>query len=170
MVSLGLALLLYVFYFVLGADIQYGIQPRTLDGLTGIITSIVIHTSFSHIFFNSLGFTVLTYFILKKHPKHYMSTFFISLTLTGILVWLFAKSGSHVGISGIVYAFSTFVIINSVITFNRDVLVSGIVAAIVMLMIYSGAQPIDDGTVSWESHFFGIIAGLFSSINVFKYS
>ena len=80
--------------------------------------------------------------------------------LTGIAVWVGARSVFHIGASGVVYGLMTFVLGNGL--FRRNI--KSIVLALSVFIFYSGmlvgVLPNQEG-ISWESHLFGALVGLF---------
>jgi len=86
--------------------------------------------------------------------------------LTGVAVWLFARSGGisspgvvHIGASGVVYGLVSFVFWTGL--FRRNV--KSIILALIMVFLYSGliigVVPSEPG-ISWESHLFGGVVGI----------
>ena len=142
-----------------------GVNPRSLDGLKGIITSPLIHSGFKHLISNSVPFmvsgTIMMYFFKNVSFKAFGWMYFI----TGLGVWIFARGGVnggplyHIGASGVVYAMVAFVFFCGVFVRNR----LSIVLALVMILLYSGMiqgiLPNKEG-ISWESHLIGGIVGV----------
>ena len=92
-----------------------GIFPLTLKGLPGIIFSPFIHADFGHLFNNSLPLfflgTALFYFYSEIAVKVSLWTYF----LTGVLVWLAGRSAWHIGASGLIYGFASFLFFSGII-------------------------------------------------------
>lgn len=143
---------------------DFGILPRTLFGLIGIITAPVLHGSLSHLLSNSVPLlflgTVLFFFYKKIGAIVFIRCYF----LTNILVWLFARSNSnHIGASGLVYGLAFFLIFFGI--FRRD-FISILISLVILLMyggVFYGVLPTDP-RISWESHFSGALVGIFTAI------
>ncbi|MCG8318859.1 MAG: rhomboid family intramembrane serine protease [Cytophagales bacterium] len=138
----------------------FGIYPRKLSGLIGILTAPLIHGNLGHIISNTfpalfLGTTL--YFLFDKiAQKVFLQCYF----LTGILVWLFARSSYHVGASGLIYGLASFLIFFGLFRGDfRSLLVSLLIFAIYSGLFY-GVFP-SHPNVSWESHLFGAIVGIY---------
>ncbi len=149
----------------LGASFaSLGIYPRHVDGLWGVITSPFIHSSrdFMHITSNSvplfMGMAMILYFFRRVA---YKSMLFIWL-LTGIGVWIFAKSAFHIGASGVVYGLISFIFWNGI--FRRNL--KSIVLSLIIIFLYSsmflGVLPNQPG-ISWESHLIGGLVGILAA-------
>jgi membrane associated rhomboid family serine protease len=139
-----------------------GIFPRDLLGVLGIITGPLIHADLSHLFSNTIPLLILGWAIFIFYPKVSFRAFFFVYFITGILVWLFARQVYHIGASGIVYAFVSFLFFSGI--FRRDN--KSIAIALIVTFLYGGivwgVLPGQKG-ISWESHLFGGIAGLIAA-------
>lgn len=145
---------------------NYGILPRYLSGLKGIITSPFIHGSYGHLANNSIPFLVGATLIVYFYQRVAFSIIAVIWILTGALVWIFAKPALHIGASGVVYGMISFIFWAGV--FNRDR--QSIVLSLVILFMYSGmfygVLPNQPG-VSWESHLLGGLVGIVTAY-IFK--
>jgi len=84
------------------------------------------------------------------------------MLLTGMLVWLFARSGGHAGASALVLGYWSYLI--SCAIFERSF--KNILLAIVTIFIYGGLllSLIDlRSSTSFEGHFFGFVAGIITA-------
>lgn len=142
---------------------SYGILPGKISGLIGIITSPLIHSGINHLLSNTLPILLLstgTFYFYKSGAVKI--SLFIYL-LSGLSVWLFARPAYHVGASGLIYGFSSFLFFSGVI--RKDA--RSIAIALIVVFLYGGMiwgiLPASNG-ISWESHLFGGLAGLAASI------
>ena len=82
---------------------------------------------------------------------------------TGFWVWLAARDSAHIGASGIIYGLVCFLFFSGILRKDKRLLsVSMLVTFLYGSMVW-GILPIDQ-TVSWESHLFGSIAGIFCAV------
>lgn len=83
----------------------------------------------------------------------------LSWLLSAFWAWIAAREGNHIGFSGIIYALAAFIFFSGLIRkYYRLMALSGIVIFLYGSMIW-GILPIDTD-LSWESHLFGLIAGI----------
>lgn len=82
-----------------------GVFPRNLFGVIGILTSPLIHGSFSHLISNTIPLIILGISIFYFYPKSAYRSFVLIYFGTGLLVWLFGREVYHIGASGVVYGF-----------------------------------------------------------------
>ncbi|MDC2889102.1 rhomboid family intramembrane serine protease [Psychrosphaera algicola] len=88
---------------------QFGIRPRRLDGLFGMIFSPFLHGGIGHIVSNSialLGTGILVRMAVGSKRARLVMLF--SVIGSGIGTWLFAQAGVVVGASGLVYGLLGF--------------------------------------------------------------
>jgi membrane associated rhomboid family serine protease len=141
---------------------KLGLLPRNFVGLLGIFTSPLIHADFSHLISNTIPLIVLGYIVFSFYPKVSYILFIFIYFFTGLLVWIFARQVFHIGASGVVYGFVSFLFFSGI--FRRDN--TSIALALVITFLYGGLVwgmiPGWKG-ISWESHLFGAITGLTAS-------
>lgn len=136
----------------------YGIYPRDLIGLRGILFSPFIHSDFQHIINNSYPVLILGTAIFYFYRRSAKYVLLYSFLMTGIWVWAMGRSSFHIGASGLIYAWGAFLFTSGVL--NRNKRMMGLSLLVVFLygsMIW-GVLPLMP-EISWESHLFGAIAG-----------
>ena len=142
--------------------VQYGILPRRLSGMVGILSAPLIHASISHLLSNTPTLLILSIAVMYFYPSSSLKVFAVIYLLTGTLVWLFAREAYHIGASGIIYGLLSFLFFSGV--FRRDN--RSIALALLVTFIYGGLVwgilPGAKG-ISWESHLFGGISGIMVS-------
>ena len=137
----------------------YGVFPRKTEGLIGILTSPFIHSNFNHLINNSVPFFFLLTAIFYFYQKVAWRVLLISYLLTGTLVWLVARSSYHIGASGVVYSFASFVFTSGIIRKNINLLaISMLVIFLYGSMVWGIFPYLPD--MSWESHLMGLLVGV----------
>lgn len=142
---------------------RFGLLPYTTKGLVGIITAPLIHSNFNHIISNTIPLLILGsgIFYFYKDVAHKM--FFMVFLIPGILVWFLGRSSYHIGSSGIVYGFVTFVFFSGLIRRdNRSIALALIVTFLYGSLIW-GVLPLSKD-ISWEYHLFGALTGIYAAI------
>lgn len=142
---------------------KYGILPRDITGLRGILFSPFIHGDWKHLTNNSVPLFFLGAAIFYFYPKSAWSVWIYGWIVTGFWVWVGARESFHIGASGLVYVFAFFLFFSGV--FNRNAHMMGLSLLIVFLygsMVW-GVLPIDV-KISWESHLLGAIIGFFIAL------
>lgn len=155
--------LIHLLQELLGWNLGYlGVHPLEWSGLIGIITAPFIHGDFSHLINNSIPFLVLSTMIVYFYRSVAFRSILMVYLLTGLAVWLGARSVFHIGASGVVYGLVTFVMGNGLFRRNKK----SVVLALIVFLFYSGmlvgVLPNQQG-ISWESHLYGALVGFFVS-------
>ncbi len=137
----------------------FGVIPRRLIGLPGIALSPFLHANTNHIFFNSIPFFILSDFVLIQGLDVYLNvSLYITLT-SGLLVWLFARPAIHVGASGLITGYWSYLMLDAYTQGGALTILLAIVCVYYFAGIFFGIFPQQRG-VSWEGHLFGLIAGI----------
>jgi len=145
--------------FQLDFPYWFGLHPRSLSGLVGVITSPLIHAGYTHLLSNTIPVFLLSAGIIYFYPETAFKVIIIIYIFTGVLVWLFARPVYHIGASGLIYGFAAFLFFSGI--FKRDNRSIGLSLLVVFLyggMVW-GILPGQPG-ISWESHFFGGLTGI----------
>ena len=141
---------------------RYGIRPAGLDGLwPGMVAAPFLHVSNVHLVNNLVVLGVLGGMaaLVVGNARFLAATAFIVLA-GGAFTWLIARSGSHIGASGLVFGYFGFLVGQGLF---RQSLASLVVAAVVTFFyganIFFGIV-FPKGCTSWEGHLAGALAGL----------
>lgn len=158
-----IVLLMYLAFgleFLLPGDLHYlGVYPRKLEGMVGILTAPFVHGDWSHIHSNAFSFLFLSGMVFVLYPRIAPRVYILIHLLTGLFVWLMARSVFHIGASGVVYGLVSFIFWMGIFRKN----LRSVIPALIVLMLYGsffeGVLPNQEG-ISWESHLLGGVAGL----------
>lgn len=153
---------------LLGPDSsQFGILPREFKGLRGIIFSPFIHSSFSHLLSNTLPLLLLIWFMFYFYSKIAFSTFMYLWILSGLFTWIIGRSYYHVGASGLVFAFTSFLFFSGIFRKSMQLIAVSLVVAFIygstVWSIFPFAELVD-ASISWEGHLSGTVSGLITAI------
>jgi len=138
---------------------NHGIYPRKFDNLYGIFFSPLIHSDFNHLLSNSLPFLFLSSAIMFFYKNIAIRVIIYSWLLTGFTVWLGGRYAYHIGASGLIYAFASFLFFSGIISKDKNLIAISLLVTFVYGGLIWGILP-KNGNVSWESHLFGFITGL----------
>jgi membrane associated rhomboid family serine protease len=148
--------------FTHGFVSQFGIYPRTLEGLIGIPLAPWIHHNWGHLASNAIPLCILSFLTLQSGLKKFALVFTFITLVAGSCVWLLGSSAHHAGASLMVFGLWGYLL--GLAIFQRNM--KNIAIAILVFFIYGGLafsllsyQP----NISWSSHFFGMVAGLLSA-------
>lgn len=142
--------------------VEWGILPRSTEGLVGIFTAPFIHADKEHLLANTLPLLVVGTGLFYFYRELAIRVIALVWVFSGAWVWMIARGDYHIGASGLIYGFVTFLFLSGL--FRRDTRLMAISMLVVFLygsMVW-GILPIDQ-RISWESHLLGSIAGVFAA-------
>lgn len=148
--------------------VEYGVFPRSIDGLKGILFSPFIHANFSHLISNSLPFFILGFMLVYFYRRIAYRIFIILYFLSGISLWLFGREAWHIGASGVVYAMAAFHFVSGIIRSDVRLLTLSVVVVFLYGGLVWGLLPVRP-EISWEGHLSGAIAGIILALYYRKY-
>jgi membrane associated rhomboid family serine protease len=152
--------------YVLELDLyKFGLYPKKASGLIGVITSPFIHSTqdFSHILNNSAPAFVLTWLLFYHYRTLAMRSFIFIYLFTGLGMWFFARENYHIGMSGIIYGLTAFLVISGFVRKNMRVAAISLMVVFLYGSMVWGIFPTKVG-VSWEAHFLGLLSGIMIAI------
>ena len=155
-------LLLYAVFFL---DLfiplaQFGIVPRTRNGLIGLFTAPFLHGNIRHLVSNTIPLIVLLTALNYFYPKKIIVVILFTTIVGGLLVWVFARSGNHIGASGLIYGLVAFLIVNGFLEKKARLILVSIATLFVYGGLIWGIFPSVKSHISWEGHLFGAISGI----------
>jgi membrane associated rhomboid family serine protease len=137
---------------------EYGLRPRTLVGLLGIVTMPFLHAGLGHLVSNTLPLIILLFLLVGSRAKSWMIVVEIVL-VAGVLLWFVGRPANHVGASALIYGLIVFLVLGG--AFERRPI--PIVVALITFVLYGGSllwglipRPT---SVSWDGHLCGAVAG-----------
>ncbi|HGM8087266.1 TPA: rhomboid family intramembrane serine protease [Pseudomonas aeruginosa] len=141
---------------------SYGLNPRHLDGLRGIVLGPFLHNSWSHLLSNIVPFVVLGWFVSLISIRRFLAVSTVIIVVGGLLVWVLGRSGVHVGASGWVFGLWGYLIGRG--WFERSF--QALSVALLVLVLYGGLVFgfLPQHGVSFESHLAGALAGVIAAL------
>ena len=136
-----------------------GIFPLKTKGLIGIITAPLIHSDIQHLLANSVPLLIFGTGLFYFYNKIAHKVFFLSYLIANIWIWFGARQAYHIGASGLVYSFASFLFVSGVIRRNVKLMAISLLVVFLYGSMIWGVLPIQPH-VSWESHLLGAIAGI----------
>jgi len=137
----------------------YGIRPRQIGSLPGMLFAPFLHASYQHLAANTLPLFILGAIICGRSRGEFVVVTVAGILLGGGLTWLFARNACHIGASGLIFCY--FGYLASLAYFNRTfgTLLLSVLCILGYGGIIRGIVPTSAG-ISWESHLAGLVAGI----------
>ena len=142
-----------------GSFDRYGIVPRQVSSLPGIVFAPFLHGSYRHLTANTLPLLILGAILCARGKGEFVVVTAGGILLGGGMTWLFARSASHIGASGLIFCY--FGYLASLAWFNRTfgTLLISVVCIVGYGGLVRGIVP-TSARISWESHLAGLVAGV----------
>ncbi|MDR2058342.1 MAG: rhomboid family intramembrane serine protease [Dysgonamonadaceae bacterium] len=142
---------------------QWGVFPRSINGLRGILTQPLIHSDIRHLFSNSVPLLVLGWCLFYFYKELSFAVFPCLWILSGSFTWLLGRDSWHIGASGLIYALSFFLFFSGI--FRKYIPLLSV--SLLVAFLYGSAvwnmfpvAELVDPSISWEGHLSGGISGL----------
>lgn len=153
-------------------DYNYGIKPLERDGLWGILFAPLLHANWGHLAANTGPALVLGFLVTLAGLSRFLWATAIVWIIGGFGTWLIGNWGSscglesdHIGASGVIFGWLTFLLVFGFFTRSAWQIVIGVVVLLAYGGILWGAVPVLNvcGGVSWQGHLCGGIAGVLAA-------
>jgi membrane associated rhomboid family serine protease len=145
----------------------YGVHPRHIEGLVGILLMPFLHANIFHLISNTIPLLILLY-IVSSFFKNNLEIIICISAIGGFLLWVFGRDTYHVGASLLIFGLASFIVFFGI--FKRQII--PLLLSIFICLSYGsslliGLLPIFPG-VSWEAHLCGAIAGIITAKHLVK--
>jgi membrane associated rhomboid family serine protease len=143
--------------------VRFGLFPRTAKGILGIFTFPFIHGDFEHLISNSVPMVIIGAVIFYAYRPVAYRIYFFTYLLTGIVTWLIARPAYHIGASGMVYSFASFIFFSGLIRQHPRLMAMSLLVVFLYGSMAWGIFPMKE-EISWEGHLSGAVIGLLLAI------
>lgn len=146
-------------------DQTFGIVPRQVSGLDGIVFAPFLHASYLHLYGNSVPLILTGTFVLAGGGKRFaLSTVFIAL-VSGLGVWFVAPAHTFtVGASGVIFGYIGYLFARGLVEHTWWTVAVAVLVGLLYGWQISGEVPGGDPHVSWQGHLFGLLGGIVAAI------
>jgi membrane associated rhomboid family serine protease len=166
-IALGfVALIWFIQLLNYGLDLdleRFGVRPRVMAGLLGILLAPMLHSGFGHLIANSPPLLVLGTVMLHLYPRSAVSVLPAVYLGPGIAVWLFGRASVHVGASGLVYGLVSYIFVAGLIRRDRRAIAACLLVCFMYGSLVWGVLPLERA-VSWETHLAAALIGVLMAI------
>lgn len=138
---------------------RWGIRPRQFVGLVGIPLAPFLHAGFAHLLGNTIPFLILGGIIAASGVARFFQVAVTVALVSGLGTWLVGPAHTdHIGASGVVFGFLTYLLARGFYERHIGYLVVGVV----VLFFYGGILwgVIPRQGISWQGHVFGAVGGV----------
>ncbi len=142
---------------------EYGMAPRNISGIYGIITYPFLHKDFGHLVSNSIPLLFLGTALFYYYRQISLTISWQLFLVSGLWLLLLGQQGSiHIGASGLVYGLAAFHVTAGLIKRNNRLLAFSLLVMFLYGSMVWGLFPdfFPKRNISWEGHLTGMAAGI----------
>jgi membrane associated rhomboid family serine protease len=144
---------------------RWGIYPRTIMGLRGIIIAPFIHGDWTHLWSNLTSFMALGTALFYFYKDLSFRVLAIIYLFSGAFVWFIGRETYHIGSSGVVYGLAAFLFFSGIIRQYIPLMAISLIVAFYYGSMVWGIFPLHiDLPYSWEAHLGGTIGGILAAV------
>jgi membrane associated rhomboid family serine protease len=141
---------------------NFGVDPRRLDGLDGIVFSPFLHVDFEHLAANSVPLILMGTFVLADGARRFLLSTALIALVGGIGEWLITDRNT-VGASGVIFGYFGLLLARGFVERNWWNIGVSLLIGLVYGGLLLGVLP-SDPSISWQGHLCGFIAGLIAAV------
>lgn len=163
-VMAGVAAVLWIVQIVNAAEDyrldRFGLQPREVDGLWGVLTEPFLHASYGHLLRNTVPLVGVGWVLLLSGVRVWLFVTAVVVVVGGMATWLVAPPGLIVGASGMIFGWLGYLLARAY--FSRRL--KWILVAVALLIFFGtllgSLLPTVGPGVSWQGHLCGFLTGI----------
>ena len=141
----------------------YGVIPRQVIGLPGIVLMPVLHGGLAHVAANTFPFIMLGWLVMLRSVADFVAVTVTTMLVTGAGLWLFGAARTiYIGASGLIFGYFGFLLWRGYFERSAHAILIAIFVAIFYGGLIWGVFPQQPG-VSWEAHLLGFLGGVLAA-------
>ena len=142
---------------------QFGISPRKLSGLIGVLVAPILHVELNHLLNNTIPVFILTTTLFYFYKSIAWPVFLWIYFISDIWLWIGGRNNDitphyHFGASILIYGLFTFIFLSGILRKHQQLMVVSAIVVFFYGSITWGVLPSND-SISWEGHLFASICG-----------
>lgn len=138
---------------------DWGIYPRTPEGLRGVLLSPFIHGNLEHLYNNTLPILVLMAALRYFYREQSVRVIGYGILVSGMLTWIIGRESFHIGASGLIYVLTAFIFFKGIRTKHYRL----VALSLAVILVYGSTVwyvfPGIEKEISWEGHLAGLVTG-----------
>jgi membrane associated rhomboid family serine protease len=139
---------------------RFGLKPRELDGLWGILTQPFLHGSYQHLASNTFPLLGVGWVLLLSGLRVFLFVTAVVVVVGGLLTWLVAPSGVVVGASAMIFGWLGYLLARAYFSRRLKWIVTAVLLVVFFGTLLGNLLPSLDSQVSWQSHLCGFAVGV----------
>lgn len=140
---------------------RFGLRPREVSGLWGVLTMPFLHAGWHHLLSNTAPLVLIGWVVLIGGLRVWAIVTLVVVLVGGLLTWVVGPGDTViVGASALVFGWLGYLIARAYFTRKiRWILSTALVLIFFGTLLY-GLVPVPHSNVSWQAHVCGLVAGV----------
>lgn len=144
---------------------RLGVYPMEKKGVFGIFAHPLVHSSFKHLFANTIPLLFLLWCLFYFYKDLSALIFFFVWIAGGIFTFIIGKPGWHVGASGLIYGLAFYLFFSGILRKHIPLIaISLLITFLYGGLIWNMFPFFANESTSWEGHLSGAIAGTIAAV------
>jgi membrane associated rhomboid family serine protease len=139
---------------------RFGLKPREVAGLWGVVTMPLLHKSYGQMFSNTLPLMFIGFLVLISGLRVWLAVTAIVVIGGGLLTWLVGPHGVIVGASGLVFGWLGYLVARAVFSRKLKWIFTAIFVLVFFGSLLYGVFPSLHSHASWQAQLCGLAAGV----------
>lgn len=139
---------------------RFGIKPREVDGLWGVLTEPFLHASYGHLLSNTVPLIGVGWVLLLSGVRVFLFVTAVVVVVGDAATWVVAPSGLIVGASGMIFGWLGYLVARAYFTRRLKWIFVAAGLLIFFGTLLGSLLPTVDSRVSWQAHVCGLLAGI----------
>ena len=160
----GVAGVLWIIEIVNVADSyalnRFGLRPRVVGGLWGVLTQPFLERSAGHLLSNTVPLVLIGWVLLLSGLRNWLAVTGIVIVVGGALSWLIVPSGLLLGSSSMVFGWMGYLLARAYFTRKLRWIVVALVVLFFFGTLLGNLLPTFHSHVPWQAHVCGFAAGV----------
>jgi membrane associated rhomboid family serine protease len=164
--AFGIILLWIAHGLKVGLDVwgnDWGVFPRTVQGLRGILFSPFLHADYQHLLSNTSALFVLGFVTINIYPRSAVRSLAVIWLIGGLILWVIGRPNYHIGASGLVYGMAAYLLAMGLLRWEPRAIAVALFVVFAYGSLWWGLLPYVP-EMSWEGHLGGAIAGILAAL------
>ncbi|MBV9593805.1 MAG: rhomboid family intramembrane serine protease [Actinobacteria bacterium] len=139
---------------------RYGLRPRELRGLEGVITSWFLNDSYWHLLTTSAPLVIVGWFILLSGIRPLVLSTAVIVIAGGLATWVVSPANLIVGSSSLVIGWMGYLFARAYFSRKITWIIGAVAVAVFFTGLLGGLLPGPTSDSTWQAHLCAFLAGL----------
>ncbi|MBE7187575.1 rhomboid family intramembrane serine protease [Jatrophihabitans endophyticus] len=142
---------------------RFGLVPREVHGLWGVLTQPFLHASYDDMLSDTLPVLLIGWVVMLAGVRIWLAVTAVVVLVGGALTWVIAPTPAHgaavVGCSGLIFGWLGYLVARAVFSRRIKWILSAAMVLLVFGALLGQLVPVAHSHQTWQVHVAGFVAG-----------